>query len=325
MAPSSSQRVDTLQKLIRQRHAGDGWIVFEELRRNSWYQETRADAMALGMWRSNRYELHGFEVKVDRRDVKRELVDPRKSEGIGMYCHYWWLVLDDLKLIEDLVIPDSWGILVAAAQGNGRILKVHRKAPRVSKPRAFDAFFVVSMIRKATKDWVPQSVHKAVIEERDRLKYPTAVAGDPAPELEAINDKRDLERLRASIANFEQASGVKLLDESQYRFGDIGAAVKVALELRHEIGAEGARRELRRLSDAASTHGEIAKQAAGAAIRLRDLLKLVGHDTSCLSHRGRRCSCGFDSMSEVEKELLARGIEKAIAAEPSSSVTSGGQ
>src|SRR5687767_7953632 len=99
--------------LIRKRHDGDGWIVFQELGdKPGIYADRTADAVALGVWASKKYEAHLYEIKISREDVKRELRDPSKVEGVGKYCTYWWLAISDEKIISDLVVPEAWGIVV---------------------------------------------------------------------------------------------------------------------------------------------------------------------------------------------------------------------
>lgn len=98
--------------LIRKRHEGPAWVVVPEVPNGTGSNVSRrADAIALGLWPSRGYEIHGYEVKVSRGDVRKELNDPSKADAVGRFCDYWWLVVEDLSIIDGLVVPSTWGIL----------------------------------------------------------------------------------------------------------------------------------------------------------------------------------------------------------------------
>ncbi len=142
---------------------------------------------------------------------------------------YWWLLISDEKIIEGLLIPDAWGILTPTSRGGSRMLRVVRKAPRLT-PRPMDPLFVVSMVRNAMKTWVPRIEHEKLRENMHQV----------APRAQASSDhdesKAELSRLKARLAEFEVASGVNLLDpEYHYSGKPIGKAVRLALEHRGEL------------------------------------------------------------------------------------------
>lgn len=223
-----------MRDLISKRHEGDGWLVFYELASRPGFQAKRyADAFALGVWASTKYEGHLYEEKCSREDVKRELRDPSKAEGLGRYATYWWLVISDEKIIDGLVVPGAWGILTPTSRGGSRMLRVVRKAPRLT-PRPMDPLFVIAMVRNAMKAWVPRAEHEKLREEMHQL----AVKRSTADLDESIAaDRRELDRLKARIAEFKAASGIDLLDSDyHYSAKPIGNAVKLALEHRHELG-----------------------------------------------------------------------------------------
>ncbi len=264
--------------MIRKRHEGDGWQVFEELANGTGYKvKGWADAAALGIWPSRGYELHGFEIKISREDLKKELRDPAKADNIGRYCHFWWLVLSDEKLMEGLAIPEAWGILVPRA----RVLRVVRKAPKVAAPRPFDPAFVAAMIRNVCKTWVPKHEHEALKERshQDALKAAESLRADRVSDAE-----RDLKQLRAKIEAFENNSGLKIADATTWQVGDIAGAVKAVLTARELSGrahnlhyatpspivmVEG---QLRDLERAATQHTKGAENAVAAMARVQGFL-----------------------------------------------------
>lgn len=123
---SSKLTSNDLFKLILKRHEGPGWIVLAEVGNSTGTNTQRhADAIAMGIWPSRGFSLHGYEIKVSREDVKKELRDPGKADAVGQYVDYWWLAISDLSIIDGLEIPESWGILVPKKSA----LRVHRQAP----------------------------------------------------------------------------------------------------------------------------------------------------------------------------------------------------
>ena len=250
--------------LIRKRHEGESWCVFTELA-NATGSRVRgwADAAALGLWPSRGYELHGYEVKISREDLKKELRDPAKADNIGRYCHYWWLRLADEKLMDGLVIPSTWGIL---APRDG-VLRSVRKAPKNAKAKPFDAPFVAAMIRNVTKSWVPKHVH-------DELKESTHAKVRAQLEKERRYGQedavRDRDELLKRIADFEKASGVEI---GRYQSGNIGEALKLALDARHATGRHALERSIATLQNTSDLYDRVATQARDAIAALRTIAK----------------------------------------------------
>lgn len=263
--------------LIRKRHPGEGWIVFQELA-NGTGSRVRgwADAAALGVWPSSKYELHGYEVKNSREDVKREIRNPTKADNVGRYCHFWWLVLADKKLMEGLVIPNVWGILVP----RGKILRVVRPAPRTRKPQPFDAGFAASMIRNIAKTWVPQHEH-----ERVRDASLATARGEAQAEVQrsASEEERKLRELRDKVERFKEASGIDIQGPNIWELGDVGRAVKAVARAHRILGrqpslAEMVRREAASASHMVGRHQEAARAAAAAARQMNDLASRLEAD-----------------------------------------------
>jgi hypothetical protein len=311
--------------LIRKRHAGDGWIVFTELANATGFHAKRyADAAALGVWSSAGYELHGYEQKISRSDLKREMQDPSKMMGVGKYCTYWWVVVSDLAIIEGLAIPDSWGILVPTKRGGHDLLKVHRKAPKL-KPRPFDALFVISMIRNIRKAWIDPGTHEAVKAELDAIKHGPPPTDDDLENGRTVVDlERKLKQLQDKVSAFELASGVTLSDTWSFR--PIGEAVKLVLELGGRAhGIDRLRQDVRILSETAKRFEESARASADAAVKLRALLATQGetmHTERCqraMTDWGNACHCGAVSLSDLELKLA--GDARVSDGEAASSVS----
>jgi len=252
--------------LIRKRHEGEGWCVFTELANGTGYKVRGwADAAALGIWPSRGYELHGYEIKISREDLKKELRDPAKADNIGRYCHFWWLVLAEEKLMDGLVIPAAWGILVP----KGGVLRVARKAPRQSKPKSFDPAFVASMIRNVTKTWVPKHVHEALKEQQHAAAVRDLATQRQYAEEDATRELADLRKL---VSAFEAAAGVTI---DRWRAGQVGEAVRLLLDARHTIGREAIARNIRDLDSMIRRLEEVAARTREGVTALRAICEPV--------------------------------------------------
>jgi len=305
-------------ELVRKRHEGDGWIVFQELGdRPGNMADRHADSVALGVWRSKRYEAHLYEFKVSREDVKRELRDPRKVDGVGKYCHYWWLVIDDPKRIHDLVIPDVWGILVVkvekvAGKEHTRLTQL-RKAPKLT-PKPFSPEFVVSAIRNIRRTYVDPTDHSRVEAELHELKYGktrTLTTEEQDDKDKIRNLERELSYIKGYVERFEERSGVKM-DTPSWEWGNIGDAVRIVRELESKDHAKGnILAAVATLSKASEELEKQAKEIAASAVKLRTLHRAqagLACSPRCRSlakfHPGR-CDCGQFPLSVVEKRLSA--------------------
>lgn len=269
--------------LIRKRHEGPSWIVVSELGNSTGGNIKRhADAVAMGLWPSRGYEIHGYECKASRGDVRKELDDPSKADAVGKFCDYWWLAVEDLKIIDGLVIPDMWGILYP----KNRILRAHRKAPK-RKATEVNRGFIAALIRKVCERWVPKHEHEELkngaseklrAEVERELKHKRSSA------------ERDLRNALEAIERFEKHSGVELTrtfggDEkmviNSWETERIAEAVKVVIAARERVGrsmfcgddpAMIVEQELRSVERAIEHHETAIGNRRAAAGQLRALI-----------------------------------------------------
>ena len=306
-----NDQMESLSTLIHKRHEGDGWFVFNELAdKPGFYSKRFADHAALGLWGSTGYEFHLYETKISREDVKREMRDPTKVDGVGKYAHYWWLVVSDEKIIADVLIPDAWGILVPVTRGGSRMLKVHRKAPKRKKPTAFDPMFCVAIIRNMGRNWVRPQKFRELEEKIHKLQHPDA-PGDTAEAIEQLDYKHKFEQLDKAVTAFQEAAGVSMeyvTGGNAWRAGELGKAVKLALEIHGPHGDARLRDDIGQLVGAAVSFQGFAERAATLATQLRELMPgdvEVEHAPRCMLRnwgQGHKCECGA-VMSEVERKI----------------------
>jgi hypothetical protein len=231
-----------LLKMVVARHEGDGWQVFTELANGiSEREPRRADVVAMGLWPSRGMEVHGYEIKVARQDVRKELSDPRKQDAIGRYCDFWWLVISDASIIEGLIVPAPWGVLMPEK----RALRLMKRA-RKQRARPLDRRFVAAMLRSASRDRILRARHEQVIAELyDKINE---LSARPQDTNGATQKLLEVQRLHEAITSFETASGVSIT--SAWQGKRIGEAVKIVMELLSGTEAQHLRPEhIRREAD----------------------------------------------------------------------------
>jgi hypothetical protein len=309
---------DAVIHLVRKRHDGDGWIVVDEIKtRPGPNQGRRADAIALSVWASKKYEAHLYEFKETREDLKREIRDPSKVEGVGRYCTYWWLCVRDEKLLADLVIPEAWGILTVhvdkVAGKEHQRFKVVRKAPK-QKPEPIGILFAVELIRNIRNTYVDPTDHRKLQEELYQVRRGPKDDGESEDIKQKLhNTERELQRYHDMVARFEQRSGVDL-GAASWDWGDIGEAVAVVRKIREsQLRNADIHADVARLSVAAEQLESRAAEIAESAVLLRSLMT-TDHTKECRTHSGwgGRCNCGVVPLSKIERQIA--GEQAAVAA-----------
>lgn len=248
-----------VQDLLRSRYSPPAYAYLEEVRNRTGYGRTEsyADGIAMSLWPSRGLTLDGFEIKVSRSDVLKELRSPEKSVPVQQYCDHWWLVLGDASLIQPGELPATWGLMVVRGTTQ---LRAVTPAPAL-KPKPLDITFVASVLRNFEHKYVPrrelEAVKNAASAEVEKR------AAERIAEL-ATHDRRNHERevrrlegqiatLEKSIAEFEERSGVELRSWNAGNLGDAAALLRGigASELKRRL--EHLVKESRALADGAET------------------------------------------------------------------------
>ena len=220
---------------LAQRYAPPAWAFFPGLRNGAGFDAGRtADAVAMGVWPSRGLEIHGFEVKVSRGDLRRELADAAKADEVARYCDRWWLVVGDPKVLDvDEPIPATWGIMVPKGDG----LRIHREAPLLPENMAVTKAGMRSFLAVIMKTmWGSTDTAKDRAAYAQGVNDGRAAARDEANKRHADHDKRTAEavgRQNAAWIKFcHAAGGVQLSD---FNAEDMGLALKAGLALRRPV------------------------------------------------------------------------------------------
>jgi hypothetical protein len=239
-----------LTALLRATYPAPEWYFLTGVRSDAGYGSTgatvrTADAIAMNLWPSRGLEIHGFELKVDRRDWLRELKNPEKAEAVARYCDRWWLVVPDPTIVAEGELPVTWGLLAPSPRKVGVRPVVDAPAVEATTP---DRGFLAAMLRRAL-DVKPDDQELRAEFERgaEAARRKRADLDEP----KVFNDLRELEGLRRGIARFEEASGIKM---HPWAAGDIGKAVQELV--RDRAAGEAATNRLANLAREATRIGE---------------------------------------------------------------------
>lgn len=187
-----------------------------------------ADAMAMNLWRSRGLALHGFEVKVRRADMLKELKAPAKADKIARFCDYWWLVLGDRALLKEAdMVPPTWGVMVPRGTG----VVVQKQATKLDA-EPLTRVFLAAILRRGVDQLMDGDEREAARVTGWKAGYAAAENGEEKDrsgrKKQNARDTERLEKLTAQVRAFEQASGVSLPAWGS-NGARIGAAVRVVL------------------------------------------------------------------------------------------------
>lgn len=225
---------------LRGRYTQPEWAVFFEVANGTGGNARRhADAVAMNMWPSRGLSILGFEIKVSRNDLIRELKKPAKAEAIAQYCDEWWLAVPKGLILDDDDIPIPWGIM----ECNKGVLRVSKKAHSLN-PKPITKEFMAAVLRSAGKAdeatirQIREEIHKEYQENNKNYI-----------EQEIERRTKRFEILINKIAEFEKATGKSI--DKYTDVGELAKNIKLAenIEDLHELlqGEYGALRRVRNL------------------------------------------------------------------------------
>ena len=193
-----------LRERLRLRYTGNDWAFATEVQNeNGAKMRQKADAVAMMMWPSRGYEVHGFEIKASRTDWLKELNTPAKADPIASQCDFWWVVTNQ-GIVAPNELPKNWGLLVARGD---RDLRTDVRAGNLDPApitRAFMACFTRRIGQRDAREFQSQ-MNVARTEGYERgLEEGKRQA---SKEDERANDKHDRDLWRQIEELFEKKTG----------------------------------------------------------------------------------------------------------------------
>lgn len=202
-----------LQALLADRYPGDRYSLFFDVPDDvGMHARRRADAIAVGTWKSVGHYIDGFELKASRSDWLRELKAVEKADPFIERCDRWWLVTSSPAIAKLEEIPACWGWLAATKGG----LRVQRPA-QLLRPKndTVPRLFMIGILRKFRDDLLNAPEVRLVLEAnaKSREEEIQKRVEERTRFTESQRD-RGLER----IASFEKDTGFRLDDWNARRF-----------------------------------------------------------------------------------------------------------
>jgi len=217
-----------MRELIAKRYPGPEYVVLPGVRSATGAGAARtADAIAMSPWPSRGLAIHGFEIKVSRNDMLRELANPEKAEAVAEYCNYWWIVASDPRVVQPEEVPALWGLYVK----DGSALRLVKDAAQ-RPPRAPTTEFLASILRAAYEHMPSKKeIDKRIREARDSAFED----GVKSAERESAWKKERDDRMRERVDLIMQVTGLSEITIANRDPKELAAAIRFALEHRHDF------------------------------------------------------------------------------------------
>ncbi|MCK5612272.1 hypothetical protein KAR91_60935, partial [Candidatus Pacearchaeota archaeon] len=205
---------EQVRERLHNKYSGQGVIMLDEVRSTTGFGGgcTTADALVFNLWPSRGLEIHGFEIKVTRNDLLKELQRPTKAENISQYCDRWWLVVGDASIVKLAELPPYWGLM--APYGNGLSIK---KSPVLQELKPIGRDFFMSIVRSMYRQ-NPEA--QAMRQQRQRGYDEGFKEGTE----KALSDMGEAGEIIQAVQIFEKASGLKIT--SKWRVKNLGETVR---------------------------------------------------------------------------------------------------
>jgi hypothetical protein len=204
------------------------FVLLPQVRAGTGYTRNRTlDAIAVSVWPSRGLYLAGIEIKVSRRDWRRELSNPAKAAALQKYCRHFW-VASPKDVVAAGEVPATWGHI----QCTGKTVQIVKPAPKL-EPSAPDLLLLCSILRKMAECTVP----------RHQVEQTVAAEAEARAKCRGAAVEHKYTDLLADVETFQKAAGIQI--GSRWDAGDIGKAVRFVRE-RGILDAERIVRQLRR-------------------------------------------------------------------------------
>lgn len=279
---------EDIRKLLRKkfddRHR---WLHASEVADCTGWQHRRLDWVIVNCWDSDGLSIDGFEIKISREDLKRELTDPDK------HCVFFdeidtFTLVCPREIIDFEVIPAKWGLLCVVEDKEGnRTLKWVRKpfALHDKKRDTIGRKFGINLMRRVSyaSDAVAEMARNLDAKYQEGIaegmrrcnrddRYWKVVPKEDAEKVETFNEFIKAAGLYwTSKENLlKVAKWYKVLDGAGYTESrlaeDIAAVVERANELAEKVRAflevkKAADAEVDKALDEAEAAGQSAEQS----------------------------------------------------------------
>lgn len=211
-------KASDLVDLLKVRYQAPEWACLTQVANGTGASGGRyADVVAMNLWPSRGLEIVGVEIKVSRSDWVSELRNPKKADDMMKHCDSWILCVSDAAIVQPGELPKGWGLLAPLGEKKDKLkchVEAERKVADLTKP------FMAALIRRVSEQLTSEAKMEAVrVAAFDKGK----ADGKESAKHEMEWACRDHKQLQKDVADFQNASGVRI---NTYRGGNIGDAVR---------------------------------------------------------------------------------------------------
>lgn len=235
----------TIKDALGLRYAFPEWFLDFEIT----LENRRLDAVAINLWRKR---VYGFEVKVTKQDLMRELADWTKSEA-AMRCTDAFYLVTPKGLADGVDLPGDWGWL--EQRGKGGLYT--RKQPRELPANALMNRELACRMISRVSEKVMRANGAVMNETRQQIR------AEIRAELERRDaEQRALERTETDQVRKDYHALLTALGLGPRQWDAQEQALKIAGVLARYKGRHGAMlRNLERLSQDLERHAQLAREA----------------------------------------------------------------
>jgi hypothetical protein len=206
-----------LRQLLAGRYSSPEWFLTFEVPIREGDGGRRIDVLAVSRIASRGHEVHAIEIKVNRSDWAAELKNPAKAEGWGSAADRFY-VATPKGLVAPIELPAGWGLYEPAAGGLHEVVPSLLNPWRESGRDPVDRRMWVFLLRRALDG--DESTVKVLTQKayEDGRKY-GELQGRESGKFKEESARRALAELQADVAEYEKASGVKVVGWEHIGFG----------------------------------------------------------------------------------------------------------
>ena len=145
---SDTETTKAMLDALRERYPRPEWAFMTEVPNGTGAKASRrADAVAYNLFPSKGNIMICFEIKASKSDLQKELHDGTKSNAIGQFADYFFLVCSDGIIDDSILLPKSWGVLTYK---NGKLRQT--KKPVSLEPAQMDNCFVAALLQSLVRE-----------------------------------------------------------------------------------------------------------------------------------------------------------------------------
>lgn len=247
-----------VKDLLRDMHSDvSRWVTAEEVPVKTGGGNRRLDFVAMECWESRGHALWGFEVKVSKADLAREIRDPSKHTCFFECLDYYSIAVPE-EIVDVDAIPEAWGIAVVRdneIRWRRMPQPLHGDRLLEETPKSFVASFARRAVassggRDACRQAREQGIEAGKKKAFEEAEYKAKRLQESLDAYETVFKELGLDPLNARWADYERAVLEEYVAFRELSLSSIKRMIPNAIEQLKglesllEINAEGKGNEL---------------------------------------------------------------------------------